>query len=252
VHRRRWAVRVSAEPLCGREVAGLPGWRIRRRFLAALIGATAVRAADASGEPVELTVRIHPKVAADACARLPEASDLSMEDDFPKLLSSGWVRLDHSDFDAQREFYPCFQDVTVSFPSAGIFHEFLSSMSDCPQYPFYSGADYNLQTAIFERVAKSGDATAYGRLLAKDGSRCASEMNAPLYSILRKHPAAFAQAFRSLSATQQRLAAATQYDFNLEVEEQQFSARSLNGLSPEATKAARKFNELLAAEAKAH
>jgi hypothetical protein len=214
--------------------------------------ATVAGAVGASNAPIEVTLRIHPKVAANACARLPEASDLSTETDFPKLLSSGWVRLSDSSFDAQREFYPCFQDVTVSFPSADRFYEFVSSMSDCPQYPFYSGADYNLQTAIFEYAAKSGDSAAYGRLLAKDGNRCASEMNAPLYSILRKHPAAFAQAFRALSAVQQQVVAATQYDFNLELEEQQFSARSLEGLSPEAANAARKFNELLAAEAKAH
>jgi hypothetical protein len=141
------------------------------------------------------------------------------------------------------------QDVAVRFPSAAAYHEFVETMSPCAQYPFWSGADYALQEAIFEGAVKSGDRSTFRLLLAKDG-RCASELNAPLFSILRRNPQAFLVAFAGLSAAQQRIAASTQYDFNLALDEQLLPAGVLRDLPPELSEAAKLFNALLAEEAK--
>jgi hypothetical protein len=193
-------------------------------------------------------IQIHPKAGAKECSTLPAADALPEEDDYPRLLKRGWVKLQKSNFDEHREFYPCLQDVVVTFPEPKAFYQFVATMSACPQYPFYSGADYALQTAIFERAAQSGDADAYQRLLAKDG-RCVSELNPPLYSVLRRNPERFLQTFRRLSESQQLVVAATQYDFNLELRDQQFGAGVLSKLPGEVVPAARRFNELLAREA---
>ena len=205
-------------------------------------------AREAGAKAISIEFRIHPKLAADQCTRLPTVANLAEEEDFPKVLSKGWAALRESSFDESRD-YPCLQDVTVVFPSPQALHGFISQMSACPQYPFYSGADYELQTAVFEYAASSADATAYRRLLAKDG-RCVSEMNPPLYAILRKNQQALLRAFASLGAEQQRVAAATQFDFNLSVEEQQFDVEHLQDSSSESEANALHFNQLLATEAK--
>jgi hypothetical protein len=218
----------------------------RRTWLVAVALVTLMGSpAGSAAQIIRIEFQIHPQLTGGQCAHLPAVANLAEEEDFPKVISKGWVALRKSSFDKERN-PPCVQDVEVLFPSPRELLAFASAMSGCPQYPFYSGADHELQTAIFEYTAHSADAAAYHRLLSKNGD-CASELNPPLYSILRKNPAAFLRAFAALDAEQQRVAAATQYDFNLAVEVQQLDLSRLQDLSPESAASARRFNELLAA-----
>jgi hypothetical protein len=199
--------------------------------------------------------RIHPQSEPTECSRLfgskpsgEQLEELNKESDFKKAATRGWVRLEGFDFDKDRQFYPCFQDVAVSFPSLPAFYEFVESMDSCPQYPFYSGADYAMQTAIFEEAVVAGDHQLYKRLLGKDG-RCVSELNPPLYSILRKNPQALLRAFAELNEDQRRVAVATQYDFNKPWHTQLISDVAIAGLSEDLKNVAKVFNEMMRKEA---
>jgi hypothetical protein len=75
-------------------------------------------------------------------------------------------------------------------------------------------------------------------------------MNPPLYSILRKNPAAFLAAFERLESNQQEVAAASQFDFNLPLAQQQFSADAIAALPESLRPVAAKFNTLIASAAK--
>ena len=144
----------------------MPRGSTDRCHLASVVLATlsAVLMAANIKTPVAFEFEIHPKLAAEHCARLPNAGEISQEEAFPELIARGWLTLKGSTFDAGREFYPCMQDVRVEFPTEQLYHEFVRTMSACPQYPFYSGADYTLQSRIFERTAASGDATVRSKI----------------------------------------------------------------------------------------
>jgi hypothetical protein len=193
-------------------------------------------------------VQIHPKLDERRCGRLPVSSEVPGEVDFPRLLPRGWVSLAGSTFDRSRET-PCVQDLRIEFPSRELYLEFVASMLACPPYPTPSGADYGIQSRIFERTAAGADVDALAILLAKDG-RCASELNPPLYAKLRANPLAFLQAFDLLAPAQQDVAIETHYDLNVALRKQQFSSAAIDAL-PEAFRLqAITFNKLLARHAR--
>ena len=209
-----------------------------------------------SAQSVEIRFRIHPQSKSTRCSMLfgkeptgDQQTELDKESDYKIILNRGWVRLDRYDYIQNRKFYPCFQDLVVSFPTLSSLHAFAEEMSRCPQYPFWSGSDYTLQTTIFERAASTGDIRLYIILLSKDG-RCVSEMNSPLYSILRKNPKALMIAFDKLNEKQKRVAVATQYDFNLNLQDQIITEQQITKLPKHLSQAARQFNEMMRSEAK--
>lgn len=191
---------------------------------------------------------IHPKLQASACSSLPTVEALSEESEFPKLLKKGWVRLLNADYQADRKFYPCLQNVVVTFPNADEFYAFLRQAGPSTQYPFYSAADLNLMTAIFEHVARSGDPKAYNLLLLKDTRNSVSEMDAPLYATLRKNPPAYILAFDKLSLEQKKVAVGAQYDLNEPIAAQLFNVKDLDAVDASLGKAAEQFNDLMKAE----
>lgn len=208
----------------------------------------------ASEQSVEIHFRIHPQSKSTECSKLfgpkptgDQIEELSRESDYVIIINRGWVRLDGYDYIQNREFYPCFQDIIVLFPSLSSFHAFAKEMTSCSQYPFYSGADYALQTAIFEKAALTGDIHLYIILLSKDG-RCASEMNPPLYSILRKNPEALVIAFNKLNKEQKQIAVATQYDFNLDLQNQIITKQQIARLPKFLKQTAQEFNEMMQSE----
>ena len=71
-----------------------------------------------NNEPILIHFQIHPRLKDQACAALPTQKALNGESEFPKLLKMGWVKLLSSDYKKRREFYPCRQDLEVSFPTA--------------------------------------------------------------------------------------------------------------------------------------
>lgn len=194
---------------------------------------------------IEFQFQIHPNLQGDTCAALPTEKDLSEEIEFPKLLRHGWVKLLRADYKEGRKFYPCFQLVAVVFPSLEEFHEFLRQAQSSPQYPFYSAGDYNLMTAIFEGIARSGDPQAYDLLLLKDTQNSASELDAPLYSKLRKNVRAYLTAFQKLDLKQKKAAVRTQYDFNKPLDKQIFDVRNLGAANSKLSGAAKLFNSLM-------
>src|SRR5215510_1290992 len=74
--------------------------------------------ATAADRPYVLHVQLHPKLGVAECASLPTAEAVEGEDDFRELLRRGWVTLEKSNFDDDRTFYPCLQNVVVAFPDA--------------------------------------------------------------------------------------------------------------------------------------
>lgn len=196
-------------------------------------------------ESVVFQFQIHPNLPEQACSSLPNNKSISEENEFPKLIKNGWVELLRSDYKNGREFYPCIQDIVVIFPSKNEFLEFLSKAGSSPQYPFYSAADFNLMTSIFEAVAQSGDPMAYDLLLTKDTRNSASEMDAPLYSTLRNNPSAYLEAFQKLSNAQKKIAVRTQYDFNEPINKQLFDIKSLGTNDVNLRSAAEQFNKLM-------
>ena len=209
----------------------------------------------ATGQNVEIRLRIHPQSKTMECSELfgatstdDEIKELSLEPDYKILLKRGWIRLEGYDYIQKRQFYPCFQDIVVVFPTLSSFHTFSKEMTSCPQYPFYSGADYALQTAIFENAVLTGDIDLYIILLSKDG-RSASEMNPPLYSILRKNPEALLTAFSNLNTEQKQIAIATQYDFNLGLQDQIITEQQIEKLPKLLKQTAQEFNEMMLNEA---
>lgn len=201
-------------------------------------------AATARAEGRKFKISIHPNVSEEQCSKISDKFGFDEEKDFPKLLKKGWVALEKHSFEKTRKFYPCMQDVVAEFPTEQDFCEFLRDADRSPQYPFYSGADYGLQTSIFEHVAKTGDMVAYKILLSKDG-RSDSELNAPLYAILRRNPECFLETFSLLKREQQEIVAKSQYDFNLKTNSQKIKIEGKIKASKVLTGAAKKFNSML-------
>lgn len=210
-----------------------------------------------NAQRVEIRFRIHPQSKSTECSKLlgleptaDQLTEIDMDQDYKIVLDRGWVHLDRYDYDQNRRFYPCFQDLVVSFPSVSSFHAFVEEMTSCPQYPFVgSGSDYALQMTIFERAASTGDLRLYVILLSKDG-RCASEMNPPLYSILRENPEALLTAFDKLNEKQKQVAVATQYDFNVALQHQIISEQQIAKLPKHLVQIARLFNDMMRREVK--
>ena len=217
--------------------------RIEISWLAVVLCGVALLISRVASASVTFEIEMHPALNRDLCGALPAASDIPQEEDFLGLLRHSWVSLVESTYDETRK-WPCMQRVVVTFPTYGTYVEFASSMSRCPQYPFYSGADYALQTAIFERAVADSDEVVIQYLMKKNGL-CASELNPPLFSILRKNPLTFLRVYGKLSPREKRVVVETQYDFNSKVEEQQFSPETTHALPDSLRKEAESFNQAL-------
>jgi hypothetical protein len=198
----------------------------------------------ANDQSIEVTIEIHPAIDQTACSNLPTAQMLQEEADFPDVLRKGWAKLTGYSFRSSR-FYPCMQKISITFPGAIDYYNYIREMTSCSQYSFYSGADYEMQTAIFRRTAKIGDSKAYKLLLQKDGSGCASELNAPLFAILRDNLKEFLATFRELTHKMKKIAVANQYDFNIDFKIQQFNSDVIATLDIELKATAREFNALI-------
>lgn len=194
-------------------------------------------------ESVIVRFQIHPKVQQEGCGKIPSVLDLKEDQEFLKVLKNGWVKLKKCSFDEKRKPYPCLQNVEVQFPRKKDFYDFLMEFDGMVQYPFYSGADYALFTKIFELVSKTGDERAYKILLLKNTSGSASELNAPLFAILREDPRVFGKVFFLLDQKQKEIAVQAQYDFNYPASKQLLKINGEMGTTER--KGALEFNKMM-------
>lgn len=200
---------------------------------------------------IDIEFTIHPQGANFECDRKYPEKELhryispDREPQFSQLLKKGKLSFVKSDFDADRKFYPCFQTYNAKFKDQKSLCKFVVQMGCCPEYPWYSSADFALYEAIIKYAADTGDKCLYRALLLKDTKKSASELDGPLYSGLRKNLKAFLSAFSRLSEEQKRVVLRTQCDFNSSIESQLIDIDSpeIRG-KPNLIEAARKYNQL--------
>lgn len=173
---------------------------------------------------IDIEFTIHPQGENFECSRKYSGKEMGKyispdrEPHFFQLLNKEMLYFVKSDFNADREFYPCFQTCNAIFKDKKSLCDFVEQMGCCPQYPWYSGADFAIYEAIIKYAVDTGDQCVYRALLLKDTKNSASELDGPLYSRLRKNLKAFLTAFSGLSIEQKKVVIRTQYDHNKPVE----------------------------------